>query len=934
MDFDYDSLSLNVSPFSLLTYSYEILDDDISEMSINSSDLSIFDAEISEESIEISGDDHISIINSILHLSTDSDCEDCLSIHDSDSSTNHSSVMTPDPIFLLERLDEMELPVRGNIIPTPAINFDFNQYLSQEFMEDKNSISIHPLVSILDPESISIDGSLHKTAQVTVGPEDVFDHILDEDCPPPLPEGMSETEWAGYVEEALQQAVQYCPLLVPGNILTSIAPSDLLNFKEYLLMLRKRFRQDGLELLAANAAKGVNWDSFNFCSDINDLIRHNGNMAALCDTRQKLLEPDGLNLNRVRTHLAGYPLLRKVEKLVDHGIHIYPDPKYKKNPFEQLRPQEIKLASCLCQNALKMHEKGKILIFQIKDLTPSQLRHVNFNASFWVPKVDCDEGRICVDPSNRSDGRMPLNGGQAKVLGCNKYGKVLCFQMVDLVVDWIIYKNLHDLSWSEIWLAKEDCKTYFNQFKFHPKSCLHMCRRIAEGILILELFGNYGHTVLPSGAQVLGHAMQWKLRQEIKCPLHLYFDDFMIMGTYMHCFEAAKATQLLIKNVLGPGGLAINKSCFSQMEVILGYLVNMLDPRGASIGPKLEAIDKMLHIFFNFDASKRQSLHFWQVRASYAERYSQVLVGMRPFVSAFHHMVSICSPTARDLKLKSNHRRVKREVATPLAQFAIEVWRFHLLLLWKDPSRFSLSLEQYVSFNGKGYLPPKYLGISDACYKGIAVAIFTATGGLTPLDPVILELVAWIYVPLGTYIFKLDPKTKKLDTSRFQNYLEYMGTVLQFILFNIFFPLKDRFEGFPSVLSMNSDSRTALSWQKKNKCSTQHSQVVCWVMTYLQIHSKIQVSEFKHISAIDPFMQDIDRESRRDLPLESLLSPGVYCDNLPHEKELDIREYPIIETFVEMVNPTKDFCLKGQYHENYVKVVKEFEPFVYRSFNN
>ena len=128
-----------------------------------------------------------------------------------------------------------------------------------------------------------------------------------------------------------------------------------------------------------------------------------------------------------------------------------------------------------------------------------------------------------------------------------------------------------------------------------------------------------------------------------------------------------------------------------------------------------------------------------------------------------------------------------------------------------------------------------------------------------------------------------------------------------------------------------SDSENALSWHKKNKCITQHSQVACWSATYLTIHSRIQVAEFKHIAAVDPFMKDIDRESRRDLPSESMLSPGVYCASLPQMKELDISKYPIIETNVEMVDPTKDFCKKGLYHDNYVKVVKEFEPFVHRT---
>jgi hypothetical protein len=916
MDLDSDVLSV------IIVSSCHITFDDLSDLSSNKSPDAMSDSESEEDGIDVS----------VYQKSILQEVSSKLSSHSSDSSTNHSSVMTPDPITLLERLDESELPIRGNVIPNPDLNFNMEKYLTEEWFEDKNSIVLHPLISVLDPELISIDGSLHKSANLTVGPSEVSDHLIDEDCIPPLPNGMSDEDWSLLISEAFDQAVLYSPLLVPGAFLTTISPEDLTNFKDYLLNLRKRFRQDGLEQIAADAAKGFNWSTFDFKKDFLDLRdNHNGNIASLCAARQKLLEPESLNLYRVRTYLAGYPLLRKVEKIVDHGIHIYPDPKYKKNPYEPLRPQEIKLSACLCKNALKLYDKGKLLIFDERYLLPVHKRHMNFNATFWVPKVDSPDGRLCVDPSNRSDGRLPINGGLAKEISAAKYGQSCCYQMYDIVFEWYSYILKNNITWELCWMAKEDCKTYFNQFKFHPKSCLHMCRRISPHTIIVELFGNYGSTVLPGATQVVGKAMEWKLRQEIDCPLHLFFDDFMIFGMFMQCVEAYKATQLLIKNVLGPGGLALEKHCHSQCEVMLGYLINLIDPRGACIGPKLEAIDKMMHLFFNFDPTKRQSLLFWQIRASYAERYSQVLIGLRPFVSCFHHMVAICSPTARDIKLQSNRKRIKREVATASTQFAIEVWRMHLLLLWKDPSRFSLPLEQYLSFNKKISFPARYLTISDACYKGIAIAIFEIANGSCATDLSALELVGWMYVPLRSYTYKIDPKTNKLDTSRFQNYLEYMGVTLQFILFNIFYPLLDRKSGFPTVINVYSDSENALSWHKKNKCKTQHSQVACWCATYLSIHSRIQVAEFKHIAAVDPFMKDIDRESRRDLPLESLLSPGVYCDSLPHVKELDIREYPIIETYVEMVDPTKDFCKKGLYHENYVKVVREFEPFVHRS---
>ena len=628
---------------------------------------------------------------------------------------------------------------------TPVANYDLGKYLSEEWIEDKNSICLHPLISVQDPDMVSIDGSHHKSANIIIGPEDVCDHLIDEDCVPSLPEGMSEEEWSATVSEAFNQAVLYSPLLVPGALSSTVLPEHLINFKDYLVSLRKRFRQDGLEQIAADAAKGFNRDTFNFSKDFADLRdNHKGNIASLCAARQKLLESTSLNLHRVRTFLSGYPLLRKVEKVVDHGIHLYPDPGYKKNPYEPLRPQEIKLAACLCKNAQKLYYKGKLLIFDERDLLPSQKRHMNHNATFWVPKVDSPDGRICVDPSNRSDGRLPINGGQAKDLSAAKYGQSICYQMPDIVFVWYNYILKYKLTWNICWLAKEDCKTYFNQFKFHPKSCLHMCRRIAPNVIICELFGNYGSTVLPGATQVVGRAMEWKLKQNTTCPIHLFFDDFMIFGTKWQCSEAFQATQLLIKNTLGPGGLATEKHCFSQCEVILGYRINLLDPRGASIGPKLEAIDKMMHLFFNFISTKRQSLLFWQVRASYAERYSQVLIGLRPFVSCFHHMVSICSPTARDLKLKSFRKRIKREVATASTQFAIEVWRMHLLLLWVDPTRFSLPLEQYLSFNGKISFPAKYLTISDVCYKGIALAIFEVTNNSSVSNLSALFTIHWL----------------------------------------------------------------------------------------------------------------------------------------------------------------------------------------------
>ena len=47
-------------------------------------------------------------------------------------------------------------------------------------------------------------------------------------------------------------------------------------------------------------------------------------------------------------------------------------------------------------------------------------------------------------------------------------------------------------------------------------------------------------------------------------------------------------------------------------------------------------------MFFCFDVKKQQHRELWEVLAGVAERYSAGLVGMRTFVSPFHHMKEKC----------------------------------------------------------------------------------------------------------------------------------------------------------------------------------------------------------------------------------------------------------------------------------------------------
>jgi len=889
---------------------------------------------VAELSQRMEQDDNVSISSSYRESDWSESTEDSVN---SDSEESEMSVAV-DRITRLELLDPHGLCTPGNVIPESVENYEEEKYLRDNFLTDVNGVYVHPLENP-QSETITFEGAYYGETLIPlqyssllypiIGPSDMMaDNLIHESFLPVHAVDMTSDELDQHLGKVIQMAKRFSPLLFNG---LECNVSELEKYQAelvtILLALRKKYKKGADEAIAAAAARrdpSSTWETFDFAKDIGDLrSKCNNSLVDLITLRQQEQRSRRINLEKVKLVMGDYPDFRRAAKVVDKGIHVWTDPKYRKSPYEPFRKQELVLQGVICLNGRQAWAKGQCVIFKEEDLTASQLRHINFNSTFWVRKVGKELGRICLDGSNRTDDRMPVNGGIAKELAIKKTDKVFFKSMPRIVYQYILYKVKMGVPWSEIWLWTEDITDYFPQFKFYPRSALHMGRRVAEGVILIDMFGNMGPTGTPGATQLVGNGLLWKIQQDAKGPVELHVDDFNGCGTKEDSFHDFTLTQSLTREAFNPEAISEKKHQWSQKLVLLGYLVDMLRPGGAGISPKPEAVEKLMDMLINFDPAARHTLHDWQARASMVENYSHVWIGLRTYVQEFHHQVALCTPKARDEQLGYNKKRVKTAKGTASLQFAVEVWRVHLILAWKDPERFSVPLEQYCAFNGLGFLPDKWLGISDACDKRIAVAIWEVNSSVPVTSTDHLTLIAWMSVPLH---YKWKKKTK---TSKFQNYLEYIGTVLQFILANIICPLSERPDDNPLVIKVLQDNKTALSWQQKNKCCSQHSQLACWGLTYMKIHSRIEVINFEHIPAVDPFMFDIDRESRRDDPSKGL-GPGIYCDSLPKGKELQVSDYPIVSQFIELVDPMTDIFAKGGYHDNYVKVAEMFGPFVNR----
>jgi len=341
------------------------------------------------------------------------------------------------------------------------------------------------------------------------------------------------------------------------------------------------------------------------------------------------------------------------------------------------------------------------------------------------------------------------------------------------------YLVREERDWSDCWLFKEDIKSCFPQLNMTPDAALFLGMRVAADVILVNFSGTFGYTGLPGGWQVVGQALLWKARQTAQTALNLFADDFFGFGVHPAAESDSEMVTDLIRDVIGEGALAPSKHELGQQQVIIGWYCILIDPRGASIRPTDEAIDKLIHVLFGFDELVPQPLQFCDSLAGLVQRMSQGCWGWAEHTRAFHGMTNKCHPTKKDAKRKRYYGgKSKTEPATASCRFSIEILRSHLILMWLDKDRFAIPLEQFVCMAGRSTSPIGYVGISDACSLRGAIAIYKKipSGELT-------ELIGWISVKWN-YVYK--------KSYRHQCYVEYNAVVLQYILMNILFPLHPR----------------------------------------------------------------------------------------------------------------------------------------------
>ena len=579
-------------------------------------------------------------------------------------------------------------------------------------------------------------------------------------------------------------------------------------------------------------------------------------------------------------------------ELATIGAHIDTDSSFiNQSEPEAFRDTEVKLTKVFQKHAIDAWSKGRGLLLRRDTLEETgQMFHLHFNSNHLVYKWSDVLGRWCIDPSHRSDDNLPLNGGDAKQLSIDRYQKTWSASLVDMLSAFSDRKIRLNLPWSAFWIFKEDIKSCFPQMDMSPKSAVLLAMRITAAIVFIHLAGSFGWTGAPMAWAIIGTAMLriCLLRYSSIIDLFLICDDFVGFGLLSDALTVSSFVRSLIIDVCGPDSVALDKSILAQQADVIGWEVNLLDPNGASIRPKTDAIAKMCYYFFSFDVDAPQPLILWQILHSYAERYSQGLRGLRCFVSPFAHMIRATGPNPITSKSKNlfavKHQYAVKKVATASTKFCIEMWRVASYRLFLNPSVYNVSIEQFLSMNGvPGAGGIEFDSVSDASPYRICAAIYHHGTS---------SLLAWTSVLLP---FEADKSTS------YQCNREYLGLLITFFLIAKAFPSRLSSSGQPPIsFKWINDNTGALAWGDALKVKEIPSLIANTVVSTFQITTNISLVGSEHLPGI--WMGDIDHESRRE---EHLAAGDYHAPSLLPHLFIDLESDINIMNIISRCSPFK-----------------------------
>ena len=664
--------------------------------------------------------------------------------------------------------------------------------------------------------------------------------------------------------------------LIGGPTLAKERTSSLALFavQEYFNTCKKEFVRGGAEEMARVDAEDFVFPSEDLCRD-GVTLQELGTIERVVRERQLSSRVTRFNIDRYQL-LADTSDASVLRELASSGASIPVAADFVINPVpERPRKLQLRLGKCYSKHAYKLWKSGGALVFREQDIPVEERRKLNINPLHWCAKLFCAAGRWLGDLSNREEGTS-INCPESKQMAIDLFGDMSYPLIEEIITAWLLYamENNCDLSDMRIW--KEDIRSAFAPFNIKPEDTYKLAFSFAEGLILIMIWGFFGWTGAPMVFANFSRAMLEVLTKTALGVLFLFCDDFIGCGHYSVVERDQSAARDLINGVFGDDKVALEKSVPPSTEAeVLGWWVDMVR---ATIRPSDKGIRKLMFVFFSIDSTASHwPLQMCQMLASLAQRYSQALMGMRPFVQAFHEMCG------GQVTASNKWRKVSGR-----ARFAVEMWRVCALCLFLDKENMAVSLRVMVA-SPLGFDSLDL--ITDASYLGSGVLILNESRMLAECQ-------------FASYLYKFTQNRVEADKPKYQNHREFGGLVVGIVLLVLLNKIPEQ----GAVIHWVNDNTAALEWARKNMCKGKSSQILFMFYSALLIKYKLHVVQVEHTAGLSVLMKPVDALSR-----------GLETPELSSDLNFNLSGLTALDELMILCNPTLEHSLES-YHVAFTEV--------------
>ena len=331
-------------------------------------------------------------------------------------------------------------------------------------------------------------------------------------------------------------------------------------------------------------------------------------------------------------------------------------------------------------------EKGLAFILPLS-LVEAQKHRIGFIPLSWTTKKDSEEGRNINDASDGGDHGSPLNSDEAKLLGDLKWGVIehpTLSDIVQMVKDFYMEAQRSDptVQWTDLRLWKMDLKGAFTLLDFNPENITRVASEMVGELVVFFGCGMFGWTNMPAAFQVVNRAIRWELKQPrvLRGRMTMYSDDMIGVCRAQDAERDMGVARSLCTRLLGDKAVAEKKTEMGRRLTVIGWDID-LDKQLVTISRK-NALTA-LYGYASVDLDKRVPVRIIQRWASWAERYGEICMYMRPFRRVLYGQIQ--GRLQHTSVVVSN--KTKRVIWLYLALLALTI---------SEEDRFTRSLDSFV----------------------------------------------------------------------------------------------------------------------------------------------------------------------------------------------------------------------------------------------